>query len=129
MFQVVDGDAIIDAVHCARRFEQSLEERKRQIFFTDASVDQREVAIHNHAVNGIFRLRLQFDRAAALPDRVLFAPHKRVEPAQVSMPNSAQRRLFGGVFKNRSRVFKIFLRSCDITLRQGDGAFKEAPWR
>ena len=58
MFQVVDGDAVIDAIHCARRFQQSLEERKRQVFFTDASIDQREIAIHDHAVNGIFRFRL-----------------------------------------------------------------------
>ena len=61
MFQVVYRDTVIDAVHCARRFEQSFEERKREILLTNASIDQSEVAIHNHAVNGIFRLRLQFD--------------------------------------------------------------------
>src|SRR5437879_12339525 len=94
MFQVVDGDTVIDAVHCAWRFEQSLEERKRQVLFTDTSIDQCEVAIRNYAVDGIFRLRLQFDSTPALPNRILFAPHKRVEPAQISVSNSAQRSHF-----------------------------------
>ena len=110
MFQVVDGDTVINAIYGTRCFDQSLEQGKRKIFFTHPSIDQGEVAIHNYAVDGIFRFRFQFDGLAAFPDRVPFAPHERVQPTQIRMPDSAERRLFDGVFQNRCCLLEMFLR-------------------
>ena len=99
--------AVINAVHCARRLQQSLEQWKCQVLFTNASINQREIAIHDHAVDRNLTFRLQLSEAI-LSDRVLFAPHERIEPAEVSMSNSTQGRLFDGVFKNGLASSKYF---------------------
>ncbi len=46
MFQIVDGDAVIGAINCPWRSEQTLDQRNSQIIFTDPSIDEREIAIH-----------------------------------------------------------------------------------
>ena len=46
MFQIVAGDAVIGAINCPWRCEQTLDQRNSQVIFADPSVDEGEIAIH-----------------------------------------------------------------------------------
>src|SRR4029453_11037750 len=72
MFQVVNGDAVINAVHCARGFEKPLNQRNCEILFSDTCINQREITVHERAIDGVFRFWFEFDRAFSLANRVVF---------------------------------------------------------
>ena len=57
-FQIVERDAVIDAVHRAWSFQQALDERNSEIVFAYSRVDESEVAIHDCAVKSVFRFGL-----------------------------------------------------------------------
>ena len=99
ILQIVDRDAVVDAVHCAWRMKQPLYQRNRQAVLADTRVDERETTIHNCPVQGVFRFRFQFDCATALPNCFFLSPHKRIAQSKVRVSVGIVRRFYHGFFK------------------------------
>ena len=120
IFQVVERDAVVDAVDRARRFEQLLEQRNRLIVFAGLGIDHREVTKHDRAVDGVFRDRLQLHRAASFADRIFLAPEEGADKAEVGVNVGDEGRLLDGGGKFAARLLEERLRRGRIAPRQRD---------
>src|SRR6266511_5109551 len=129
ILQIVNGYAVIDAVHCARRFEKACNQRDGELLLSDTRVDQCEIAVHQGTVDRIFPVWFEFDRALSLPDRVVFSPHKAVQPTEIRVSIGAFRRLFHSRFKGGSWEFECLLSIHIIALCKINAAFEKASRR
>src|ERR1051325_11545371 len=82
IFQIVSGDAVICTINRAWSCEQTLDQRNCQIIFTNPSIDEGEVTIHECTVDRIFRFRFEFNCASSFGDGIPLPAHHRGSPPQ-----------------------------------------------
>ncbi len=124
LLEISHGNAVEGAVDRAGRCQEPLQQRDREVRRFIPSINQREKAVHERPIDGIFRFRHQFYRAPAFPERVLFAAEKRVNQTEVGPAVGRERRFCDGGFEFRERRSELLprqglvaARECDATLQ------------
>ena len=102
---------------------------KARSFLSHARVNEREITIHDRAIESVFRFGFKFGRAPALGDRIVFAAHKSIKQSQIRTPLRAPGRLPDGALPTRSCQLKFALRFLDIAARQENTAFQKTDRR
>ncbi len=124
--QIVHGDAVVHAVDRAGRAKQPLDQRDRELVLADPRVDERETTIHDRAVVGVFRFRLQLDRPPAFSNGIFFSAHEGITQSEVRMPLGVMRGFFHRALKDLASGLEISLGQLRVAQRDGRAAGQEA---